>query len=149
MADRTLSFLLITMLVISGIGIGMFNFFDELTTKYSSTLSEPVSESDKNIMRNVQYTENVTRGITDPMSNQLKSTADKGILSNIVDQFIGSVVTSVLLIINIPFIVYGFFSLLMSPLYLILPAWASTMVTAIISLVVVLWIIKIIMKWEI
>lgn len=149
MMDQSISFMLITILVLSALSLGMITFFAELGDKYSATVTAPVTDEERALIENINYTGRVYHNITSDLQEKITSTQEKNILENIADVFIGSVVTGVLFLVNVPGLILAFIGTMLAPLSVFgMPGWVLDMVTGIVSLMIVLIIIRIIMKWK-
>lgn len=140
--------LIIAIIIISGMSVGMLGFLDEMSTKYSDTVTEPLSATDREILQNMNYTGRITSEVTDPLKERLKEASEKRILENIAGFFVGSVVSAGLLLLNIPLIITSFVSTILAPFASFLPTWVNSMINAIIVFMFVVIIIRMIMKWK-
>jgi hypothetical protein len=146
--SNTLTYMIITIIIVSGLSIGMFSFFTTLSDKYSAYTSEPISQDQINMINKINYTNRIAQDITDPLKKQLESTKEKNILEQITDVFIGGVVTAVMFFLNIPIIIISFFDILMAPISAFVGGWVSLTIGMIITFMIVVIIIKTIMKWD-
>lgn len=141
--DTNMTSVIITILIFSGIAIGLTGFMSSVYQQYG--VYDDLTTEQKNIIHSLNVTQSIYGNITDPMRQKLTN-PPLGILDTVYG-LVTSLYDVVKLLMNIPGIlgsIIGGISLSLGPA--VAPGWAIGIIIAIIIVFVLLSIVAILLK---